>query len=469
MPGSFACPHQDVCSTAPAHVHFHAVAAYSGLAALRVLTINHRNVGLDHLAALSLGAPGAASLHEALSAAAIESVVLATCNRTELYWRARVPGDDERVTRALAQAIRVPEATASLVATRLAGEAAVRHLFGVCCGLESLVIGEAEILGQVRAALEACTGAGAFLEGVFRAALRTGRAARAETGIGTGAVSVASTAINWLAELMPLPERRVLVVGAGDTAAKAARQLRAMGAGGLAIANRTVARAEALAANVAADAMGLDALPDALPAADALVVAARGASCLVTLAHLERAAARRAGRPLVVVDLAMPCGVEPGDVDGVRRIDLRGLEHLVEENRHRRQAEVPRVQAVIERELEWLRAWARHQALRPLVADLRRKVEAIRRAELARAQEELVRVDDQGEAVLDRLSRRLLEQVLAIPLATLEAGDLPLDATHAEYLRRLFALDAGRSADVSATASAKELTAAAAAGGSRCA
>lgn len=443
MPGSYSCPHQDVCSAVPAHVHFHTVAAYSGLAALRALTINHRNVGLEQLASLSLGATGALALHEQLSGLAIESVVVATCNRTELYWRARVPGDDERVTRALGQAVRLPDATLAVVATRLTGEDAARHLFRVCCGLESLVIGEAEILGQVRGALEACTGAGPFLEGVFRAALRAGRVARAETGIGAGALSVASTAIHWLAELMPLPERRVLVVGAGDTGAKAARQLRAMHVGGLAVANRTRARAESLARTVQADAVELDGLPEAVAAADAVVVAARGVSCLVTMHLLRRVAACRGSRPLVVVDLCMPAGVEPGDVEGVRRIDLSGLEHLVEENRHRREAEVPRVTAVIERELEWLRAWARHQALRPLVSDLRRKVEAIRRAELARAQEELGGAREQDQAVLDRLSRRLLDQVLAIPLATLEAGDLPLDATHAEYLRRLFALDGG--------------------------
>jgi glutamyl-tRNA reductase len=432
------CPHQGICSTLPPHVHFHAVASYSGLAALRAFTINHHNAGLAGLQHLSLDCDGAVRLHEQLSRRGVESVVLKTCNRTELYWRARVPGDDEAASAAFAEALGVRDSSLRRAVTTLAGEGAARHLFRVCCGIESLVLGEAEILGQVRMALDTSPGAGAFLRGVFTAALRTGRLARTETAIGAGAMSVASTGIQWLMSQLPVAERRVLIIGAGETGAKCARQLRSSGVGELVIANRTPARATALAATVGARATDLDALPLELAGADAVVCAAGAPTWLVALDDVRQAAKRQA--PLVIVDLAMPSAVEPGEVPGVTRIDLQDLEHLVELHHQQRQAEVPGVEAVIARELQKLHAWARHEAMRPLVSGLRRKVEAIRRTELARAERELAGTGVQDTAVLDRLSRRLLDQILSIPLVQLEAGDLPLDVTHAEYLSRLFAI-----------------------------
>jgi glutamyl-tRNA reductase len=437
MSESHGCPHQSVCSTAPAH--FHAVARYSGLASLRALTVNHRNVGLGALPQHSVGCDAATALHDELTAAGVESFVLATCNRTELYWRAQVPGDDETVMQAIARTVGQPEG-----ASRLTGKAAALHLFRVCAGLESLVLGEAEILGQVRGALDACAGTGPFLQGVVQAALRAGRMARAETAIGVGAQSVASAAVHLVAAALPLARCRVVVLGAGATGLKAARHLRALGVGALVVANRTLGRAEAVAAPLEGEAVALDRLHHELDRADAVVCAVDAPEYLIGLHDLRRAATGRTGRPLMIVDLSMPHVVEPGEVAGVTRVDLSVIEGEVERQRDRRAAEVPKVESVIEREMHHLQSWARHHALRPLASDLRRKVEAIRRAELARAQDELPDGASAADAaMLDRLTRRLLDQVLAIPLATLEAGDVPLDATQAQYLRRLFALEPG--------------------------
>ena len=145
----------------------------------------------------------------------------------------------------------------------------------------------------------------------------------------------------------------------------------------------------------------------------------------------------------MIVDLSMPPAVEPVEISGIVRIDLESLEQQVNARKDKRAAEVPKVESVITRELDRLQVWARQQALRPLVADLRRKVEAIRQTELARAQAELAEGKLLDGDALERISRRLLEQVLAIPLATLEDGNIPLDPTQAQYLRRLFALDHG--------------------------
>lgn len=435
MSDSPHCPHQGVCAAQPAH--FEAVASFSGLAPLRALSLSHRAVGLTTLSRHAMSAEAGAALHARLTQAGVESLVLTTCNRTELYWRARLPGDDEMVTCAFEDATGTREHR-----VLVSGFAAARHLFRVCAGLESLVLGEAEILGQVRAALDTCTGAGPFLQGVVQAALRAGRMARAETGIGVGAMSVASAGVQMVARALPLAASRVLIVGAGATGVKAARHLRKLGVGELIIANRTQARADQLAASVGARSIAFDELPDALATVDAAIVAVHGEAPLLGLDALGAVAAVRQ-RPLVMVDLSMPAAVAAGDVAGITLVTLAGLQRDVERQRDRRATEVPKVEAVLDREMQHLQAWARHQAMRPLVSDLRRKVEEIRRAELARAQTELAGALPTDVAVLDRLSRRLLEQVLAIPLATMASGDAPLDASQAQYLRRLFALGPG--------------------------
>jgi glutamyl-tRNA reductase len=196
-----------------------------------------------------------------------------------------------------------------------------------------------------------------------------------------------------------------------------------------------------VAAEVGADAVSLDLWQQAFADADAVVCAVAASAPVVSLGALRDAVAARASRPLVIVDLSMPPVVEPGEVAGVVRVDLSVLEPLVAEHRDRRAAEVPKVQAIVDRELQHLDAWARHHALRPLVSDLRRKVEAIRQAELARAIEGLEGGQAADVRVLERLSRRLLDQLLAIPLGPLQAGHVPIDPAQAQYLRRLFGLE----------------------------
>jgi len=366
-------PPQVISTADAAQVHFHAVTSFSGLAALRALTINHHNAGLAGLQDLSIDADAASDLHQRLFERQLESVVVRTCNRTELYWRARLPGDDACACAAFAQAIGQDEAALTGVSTRLFGEAAAQHLFRVCCGLESLVLGEAEVLGQVRAALDASPHAGPFLTGVVRAAVRAAGFARAETAIGVGAMSVASMAIAWLDDVLPLAGRRVLIVGAGETGQKVARLLRSLNVGHLVVANRTLARAVTVAKPFGAAAVGLESLAGEIGLADAIVCAAGADEWLIRCDDLRAPSPRSA--PLVVIDLAMPSGIERGDVTGVVRMDLEGLQRLVSAHRQQREAEIPRVEGVIAREMAWLRTWARRQALRPLMSELRRKIQ----------------------------------------------------------------------------------------------
>ena len=415
--------------------------AGTGLSVLRALSLNHRRLGLHALQDVSLDCHGAAALHEALTAAGVESMVLVTCNRTEVFWCARGPDDDALVAAAYDGVAGMVEPGIQESAVRLEGAAVAWHLFRVCAGLESLVQGEAEILGQVRGALDACAGAGPTLRGVVQAALRAGRMARAETAIGVGARSVASAAVHLVASALPLGTARVLVVGAGATGLKLATHLRALGVTELFVANRSVDRAQAVASSVGATALGLDHLHESLSVVDAVLFAVHGATPLVSRADLAAAMSARRRRPLLVADISMPPAVEPGPMAGVTCIDLAAIDSFVHHQQHRRAAEIPQVEVVLAREMRHLETWVRRQALRPLVSGLRRKVEAIRRAELTRVQGELGRHTSVDAAILERLSRRLLDQVLAVPLATLETGALPLDDAQADYLCRLFALD----------------------------
>jgi glutamyl-tRNA reductase len=343
----------------PAGLDVGAASALDGLSGLRALVVSARSAGLPALADAALRAEEAHALHRQLAADGVESLVVATCNRAELYWRAGQPGDDDRAGRAFRATLR-----SASEPHRLHGLAAAEHLFRVACGLDSIVLGEAEILGQLRGSIEACPDSGPFLAGIARAAVRTGRMARAETRIGVGAQSVASAAVRLLAERMPVPGSRIVVVGAGATGLKVARVLRAMGAGALVLVNRTLAHATGHAMALDAEAASLADLADHLAAADAVVGAAAAPEPLVSAAMLEAAAQRRGGRRLVTVDLAMPPTIAGTDAPGVERLDLASVAGHVADQRERRSGEIPRVDTIVARELTFLQSWARQQYVR---------------------------------------------------------------------------------------------------------
>jgi glutamyl-tRNA reductase len=408
-------------------------AVSNALDGVRVVSLSHRTCGLPALGGVVAHGDGA-RLHAALTTAAIESIVVSTCNRFEVYWRSGSAGDDPTVMAMLDATMPHAKDLLHTGSARLQGDAAARHLFRVCSGLESMVLGEAEILGQVRAAMEQAAGSGSFLRGVFTAAIRTGRGARAATGIAAGAMSVASAAIQQVETHLRLVDRRVLLIGAGETGAKVARQLAKIGVGSLVVANRTLDRAQAVASSYRATAVGLDRLAGEIAAADVVICAAHSTSWMVTREHVAHRTS-----PLTIVDLSMPPAVEPFVVDGVTRIDLADIERATAAHRQRRESEIPRVEEFIDNELEWLRAWARQEQLRPFVSTLRQKADQIRRDELERARQELGAGDP--HQVLERFSRRVFDRLLAVPLDQLKSGDLPFDGPSAEYLRRLFALD----------------------------
>ena len=341
----------------------------SGIGALRALTIHHRNAPLSLLERVALPPAQRGSLLESLRARGIEAVVLSTCHRSELYFRAQYAGDDTRAERLW----RAPLEGVSVEPARLGGRDAAQHLFRVAAGLESLVLGETEVLGQLRAALEAATQAGSagpLLARAFHAALRCGGRARSETGVGAGALSIASAAVRLLnGSGRDLSALTVLVIGAGATGLKVARHLSAEGVGRLVLLNRTAERARIAAEELEVEHAELSDLPWLLVQADAVVAAAQVERPLIDPAMVSAHAARE-GAPLTLVDLSLPRAVDPAcaGLPGVRVHNLADLEQVVAANRSRREAEIPRVETLIARELEQLVRWAHGRSRRPFAA-----------------------------------------------------------------------------------------------------
>jgi glutamyl-tRNA reductase len=307
----------------------------------------------------------ARALRAATVAAGIdEAVVLATCTRTEIYLSAAEPARAApSAWRAVADAAGSDQPPCGPHTFVLTGADAVAHLFQVAAGLDSLIVGEHQVLGQVGDALalaEACGAAGPRLSRLFQAAVRTGRRARAESAIGRGPISVSLAGARLVERVRGGFDRaHVVVVGVGSTGASAARFLARRAPRRLTLCNRSVGRAETLARVLGAEGVGWEALAGVLEDADAVLTATRSPVPILTRPLLERVVDRRRGRPLLVVDLCAPRNVDP-DAARLPGIDLRDLDHLgdvVERALERRVAEIPRVEEIVDDEARRFLRW----------------------------------------------------------------------------------------------------------------
>lgn len=390
-----------------------------------VFGINHVNAPLAIREALYLPVEAMRAFLAAHRQAnpADELVGLCTCNRTEFYLVAPdgVVDTDAAAARVRARlAERVapvaPEAAAFLDRAYIhSGASAAVHLFRVACGLDSMVIGESEILSQLRGAYllarEAGT-TGTTLNHLMDHALRVGKRARAETEIAQGNCSVASVAVTLAGRVFTHLERQtVLLVGAGETGELAARHFLDRGVRRLLIANRTPERAEELAARLRGKAVAFDPLAPALTEADIVVCATAAPGFVITPDLLARAQERRAGRMLVLLDLGVPRNVDPAadTLEQVLVYDVDSLKAICEQGRERRQAEIAAVEAIIEEELRKLLEWSSWLEAENLIADLRRRFETIRRRELEHYGRKFLPED---QARLDLFTQSLVNKML---------------------------------------------------------
>ena len=361
-----------------------------------------------------------------LGGAVGEAVILSTCNRTEVYTTADEPEEASALVRRFVADYHGLDNAASADGFRdLVDADAVRHLFRVAGGLDSMIVGESQILGQVREALAAASAAGTLsapLSRVFHRAIRAGRRVREETGVGRNALSVSFAAVRLARSVLgDLSASRVLLVGAGEAGKLVAEALRKTGVGDVAVTNRTPRRAEDLARDLGGRAVPFDRLDAAVADADIVVAATEAPHHLLT-ADTVRAAIGDGGRQMFMFDLAVPRNIDPdaASIDGVSLYNVDDLAAVAEENLRERRKAAAAAEAVVDEEVarfvEW---WSALDAL-PLVMELRERAEGTRRRELARALERLDGISEADAEVIDDLTRAIVNKLLHAPTVSLK-------------------------------------------------
>jgi glutamyl-tRNA reductase len=375
-----------------------------------------------------------------------EAFLLSTCNRTELYLQ---PRDEDAAYQAALQMVflaREPELERpGRLYVKRNGEAA-RHLLAVAGGLESMVLGEPEILGQVKAAAalaEAVGTEGPVLKRLLRSAIAAGKRTRQETAITAGAVSIGYAIVELARQIFKgLDDCQVLFVGAGEIARSVARPLVERGARDLKVANRGGERARQFQEeHPNAEMISFEERLEAVRTADLVIASTSAEEPVLTRRQLGEAMRSRASRPLLVVDLGVPRNFEPaaGRVENVFLHTVDSLDHLIQRNLKLRREEIPRAEEIIQQELAHFRAWFRGLEAEPLVARMQKQAERIRRQELA---EVLPRFPAETHAELERLTRSLVRKILHHPSSRLRARDGADDLSRLDLVRELFHLDA---------------------------
>jgi glutamyl-tRNA reductase len=404
--------------------------------ALTLVGVSHHRAPIELRERVALDLDACRALAERLEG---EAVVLSTCNRTEVYLAREEDAEEEAVAAVTALAgDRGADLAAALY--RLRDEAAALHLFRVAAGLDSLVPGEGEILGQVRSAFEA--GApGPMLDRLFRQALHTGRRVRVETAIGESPASVPSAAAALAQQVFgELGGRRVLLLGAGKISEATARNLVSRGAEIAVVANRTIAHGEDLARKLGAQALALDAVAGELEHADVVVSATAAADVVVsreTVAHALRA---RKGRPLLLVDLAVPRDLDPAinDLEGCFLYDVDDLRAVVEETLSGRRGEAASAERLVAEEAGRFRDWHAALDVVPTIASLRALAEEIRDSELARAGS---RLSETERRHVESVTSQILAKLLHLPTIRMKEAAAAADGVvYADVVRHLFGL-----------------------------
>lgn len=392
--------------------------------ALIVVGANHRTAQLEVRERFAhTPAEARASLRALLRAGVREAVMLSTCNRTELYL---VEGDDDGASHAW-----------SLLSERLGADAAphgyvrrdreaVAHLYRVASGMDSMILGEAQIHGQVRDAWEGSRAhSGAVLNRLFQSALNVAGRVRAETALGRGSASVSSAAVQLARQIFgSLRGRRAMVLGAGEMAELALDCFVREGVHAAIVASRSFDRAVRLAARYGATAMDHDAGWAELAEVDVLLCATGAPHSVVTLARIAPAITARQGRPLCVLDIAMPRDVEPAvrSLDGVFLYDLDDLRAVVDASLERRRDQLPSAEDVVREEVERYWEWLAGLAAVPVLTQLRTGMELVRRAELEATLRKLEPLSPAARDAIDHLSRTLMNKFLHEPSVRLRAA-----------------------------------------------
>ena len=383
-----------------------------------------------------------------------EAVALSTCNRTELYLVVRDPVEAESaVLSMLARraGIRPTELVDGIYSLRNCD--AARHLYRVASGLESMIVGEAEVQGQVKRAYEAALAArttGPMTNKLFRAALATGKRVRTETAISVGRASVASVAVDAAREALgDLAERHVLIVGAGETAELTAQALHDHGVSTMFVANRRRERAIALAQRFGGASGSFDALPSELARADIVISSTSSPHTLLGAEELAEVVRERQGRPLLLIDLAVPRDIDHdcAELRGVTVLDIDSLQAQVARHISVRRAEARSAETIVEEEIQAFAGWLGTLDVLPTVSALRERGDRVVEQVLAENEGRWESLSERDRRRVEALARSVANRLLHEPTLHVKGLDAAHRHARLQILRELFGLDEAAAAE----------------------
>lgn len=389
---------------------------------LLLVGTSHRLAPVEVRERVAIDADGAAELGARLANGG-EAVCLSTCNRTEVYLGAADLGEAERrATDALAGLAEVERARLEPYLYRLEHEAAAVHLFRVAAGLDSLVPGESEILGQVRVAYERGT-VGPLLDRLFRQALHTGKKVRTDTTIAESPGTTSSVAAALAAQVFgDLKGSRIAIVGAGKIGTSAARRLIKRGASLSFVANRTERRGRTVADELGGATIPLERVDEAIETVDILVASTSSAGIVLSAEDVEQALAARKGRPLLLIDLAVPRDLDPAinELPDCYLYDIDDLEAVVQETTRGWEAEFAKAESIAAVEGARFREWLATREVVPAIAAIRERAEEIRRGELAKASARLAGLSERERRAVESLTSQIVNKLLHEPIVRLK-------------------------------------------------
>ncbi len=377
-----------------------------------------------------------------------EAVVLSTCNRTEVYAAVDdLEAGREALRRFLAEWHGVPEEDFVHLLYHHVQDEAVRHLMRVAAGMDSMVVGEPQVLGQVRDAFQMALqhrAAGPVLSRLFRQAVEVGKRARSATGISRHATSVSTAAIELARKALgSLCHRTVLVIGAGEMGQQAARSMVAHGAARVLVVGRTRSRVEHVASAVGGRALGFSDLPGALQQADVAISSTDSDGYVIQPEMVAMAMQARSGRPMILIDIAVPRDVHPdvASMPGVRLYNIDDLQEVCRANLQARKRESVKVEEMVTQEVQRFMAWWESLEVVPVISALVDRAEAIRQAELARALSKMGDITQQDRETINLMTRAIVSKMLHYPIVRLkESGAQGDGRQYAAALRELFDL-----------------------------
>lgn len=409
--------------------------------------INHRTAPVDILERAVVSSVKLRDTLKLLRANVPHGILLSTCNRTEVC---TVPNDGSCARDASLDFLQTHLGTSYTTLLKhtyiLDGKAAVESLYRTASGLDSMIIGEYEVLGQVRQALESAEKAGMVnlpLRHIFSGAIRTGRRVREETGISKNALSVSSVAVDLAAKVIGnLSECKMLVIGAGEAGRLVVKAAGDRGVSQIIIASRTQERASDLTGILGGTPVSISKLDKELDTCDIIVTCANAPHCIVEFPQVQAAMRRRPDLPLVIIDIAVPRNVEPAisQIKNVFLYNIDDLTQMSEQNRRQRQSEVKKAENIIASELVNFTTWWQDYKVRPLIRAMMSKAEKIRRSHLERTVKKLHPLSEEERYRLEMMTKSIVAKILKDPIHSLKANGHN-DHDYAEMVKELFQLN----------------------------